>query len=456
MCEVSPGPRCSYDMDRRLKARRIAYTSAVKKHGKTSPEALLSKAKMFNAQLDYDATPEGLDVLKKQIQDNPADERAQSRLNNATTIRSMQSNALAEIKNKRVDSVATAYLAISSFFTKEEIVSVVESSRELQEEKNLYGSINETSLDERTARYNKLINTLETFNNESQRDGASKEVQDAVQTLRSLGTPDEVNLKTYETLPHIIQHSKNQLEQQITNVAALQNTSPKIAQTYYDAYREQYQNDFSKLDAVDQPNPPESWVKGEFKNSGYTQDPTSRFAPHDKASMYAMYRLRSDENAIPDYMKQSKQYVSIQTIKSQDGSGTTIQVSSYNTTGKQVKSVNLVSAPNLMTSVSHELEGKILLSSSTEQDIAHKLRNKQSTIDSREFITKHFDLPSYSNEFVKSQLISSQKGATDNEHVDVFFTARKKVRQAWKAKAARANAPAISTPFPTNRWAKVA
>jgi hypothetical protein len=155
-------------------------------------------------------------------------------------------------------------------------------------------------------------------------------------------------------------------------------------------------------------------------------------------------------------MKQSKQYVSIQTIKGQDGSGTTIQVSSYNTTGKQVKSVNLVSAPNLMTSVSHELEGKILLSSSTEQDIAHKLRNKQSTIDSREFITKHFDLPSYSNEFVKSQLISSQKGATDNEHVDVFFTARKKVRQAWKAKAARANAPAISTPFPTNRWAKVA
>jgi hypothetical protein len=453
MCEVSPGPRCSYDMDRRLKARKAAYLNAAKKYGKTSPEATLLKAKLVNAQLDYDATPEGLDSLKQQIAANSNDEKIKERLNKAVTVRQMQSNALAEIRNNRVDSMASTYLAVSTFFTKEEISSVVESSRELQEEKKLLSSDNSTSVEDRDMRYKKLIQNLEAFNTEFYKGNIPLKVQKSFNVLRSLDTPDEVNLRTYETLSHIIQHSKKQLEQQIINIAALQNTSPKIAQTYYDAYREQYANDFSKLDAVNQPNPPESWVKGEFKNSGYTQDPTSRFAPHDKASMYAMYRLRSDDNAIPDYMKQSKQYASIQTTKNTAGDIKTIKVSSYNTAGKCVKSIQLNNAPNLMTNVSHELEGKILLSNPTEQKIASTIGNKIETIDSREFLTKHFDLPSYSSDFVKNQLVTSQKTLNDS-NVEVFFTARKKVRQAWKAKPARANAPVIMTPFPTNRWAK--
>lgn len=57
MCENAPGPRCSYDMTKRLNVRKKAYQTALNKFGEDSVEAKVAAARYSVALRDYETTP---------------------------------------------------------------------------------------------------------------------------------------------------------------------------------------------------------------------------------------------------------------------------------------------------------------------------------------------------------------------------------------------------------------
>lgn len=441
MCENAPGPRCSYDMNKRVSARRKAYQNALSKFGEDSVEARLAAARFSVAIKDYETTPEGLSGLDSRIKETISETEKLhliQKKNVAERTRLCQINAINEIKNGRVEALINVYSQINKLFDKEEVESVIESTREFTEEKYLQkiseatNSISSSRIDSVTEEeYKEFLLHIN-----DKLEGADDPVlRDSLKTLTNLPLPDKVSFASYKTIPLMFDRSKKSLQTQLRSVAILQNTSPAIIASYYDEYRRQYKNMYSHLPSSEQPNPPESWVKGEFNYSGYSRNPHSKFAPHDKASMYAISRLTADDNSIPDYMKQSRQFVLVEQSESE------IKLTSYNDSGRELKHSSYPkTANNSKASVKNELEGKIVFSDTPPSDSGNKFNSK-------DFISKIFDLPSYSSSFVSTVTKQKVDGDANN-----FFVARKKAKQIWKAKAARANAPIVEPSSLTNRW----
>lgn len=441
MCENAPGPRCSYDMTKRLNVRKKAYQTALTKFGEDSAEAKVAAARYSVALRDYETTPEGLSFLDSKISETSNNEEKNlliQKKNVAERTRACQINAINEIKNGRVEALTNIYVSDSKFFDESEIASIMESTREHTEDKYLkkiseISHLLPTNRIETVAKeeYDSFISTLESKAGSN----SNPSVLKALKTLKELPLPDRVSLTSYRNIPLMFEQSKKHLQNQLKATAVLQNTSPTIVAAYYEGYRKQYKNLYSHLPSSEQPNPPENWIKGEFSYSGYTRNPHSRFAPHDKASMYAISRLAADENSIPDYMKQARQYVSV------EQSDNEIKLTSYTDNGKQLKTTSYFKDSSASKAlVKNELEGKVIFSDSAPSESGTRL-------NSRDFISKMFDLPSYSPSFVSTVTKQKVEGDADN-----FFAARKKAKQIWKAKAARANAPAISPSSLNNRW----
>lgn len=438
MCENAPGPRCSYDMNKRVNVRRKAYQNALSKFGEDSVEAKLAAARFSVAIKDYETTPEGLSGLDSRIKEAVSEtEKIQliQKKNVAERTRLCQINAINEIKNGRVEALINIYSQANRLFDKEEVESVIESTREFTEEKYLQkiseitNSISSSRIESVTEEEydNFLLNITDKIDNPV--------ISRSLTTLKNLPLPDKVSFASYKNVPLMFERSKKSLQTQLRSVAILQNTSPAIIAAYYDEYRKQYKNMYSHLPSAEQPNPPESWVKGEFNYSGYSRNPHSKFAPHDKASMYAISRLTADDNSIPDYMKQSRQFVLVEQSESE------IKLTSYNDSGRELKHSSYPKTVNSSkTSVKNELEGKIVFSDAPPSDSGNKFNSK-------DFISKIFDLPSYSSSFVSTVTKQKVDGDANN-----FFVARKKAKQIWKAKAARANAPVVEPNSLTNRW----
>lgn len=425
MCEVAPGPRCSFDMSNRLDARIKAYNNALKCNPQNIAELNILKMKVVVAQEDYDTTPGGLEQLKKQLKENPAEIIVQQRLTKATLTREQQTLALEEIRNSRAVTISSLYTQLVKGYDNAETFSVLETAREEAEKSQLLkvssgGSAQVFSDDEtRQEKYTKLLDNLEE---------QLPEQKNKIAKLRKMEPPQGVHLEVYESLHTYFGKSKTQLKHQINEIATIQNTTPAIAEAFYKAYRDQYIQNYLNKPLAEQPNPPAHWVKGEFNHSGYSQSPTSKFAPHDKASMYAVYRLRADDNAIPNYMKQTKQYILIKTDK------TNLVFTTYTPQGKKVREINL-STESHPTLLQQQLTGKTLLQ--TQATPSYLI--PQSTINQNDYISKHFDLPSYQTSGITSQILPEASNP-----LEIHLAARKKIKKVWNNKPARANAPTLS------------
>ncbi len=430
MCEADPGPRCSYDMSKKLTARKEAWNKTVKKFGEDSPESLLAKAKVATAQLEYETTPEGIKNLVKLNEDFPDNKEIHKRLIRARTMRQMQTAALNEIKINRPNLLAQVYSETTGFFDSNEIETIILNSREVTENRvlsNALQNVNEPELNPVTSEeYNSYLRSL--------RDTVSStESIQSLKTLEKQPLPDRVNFIAYTNILQSVAHSKTQLLEQLKETAALQNTSLSSIQSYYEAYRNQYMTQYSHLPAKDQPNPPDNWVKGEFNHSGYSKSKSSNYAPRDNASLYALYRLQNDDEAIPDYMKQNKQFLSIHQNNGQ------IISTTYSLEGKKIKDITVPGTPQGMLKVYQEMEGKILLTVGDEKD-----RMSSSHINVSNFFSKYLDFPRYDPAYVRAQM-----KVTDPR--ESFFQARRKVKQMWKSKSSRASAPPVE-PVKNNRW----
>lgn len=504
MCEAWPGPRCSYDMGKKLETRKVKLAETIKAYGADSPAAALALAKYEYTQSEYDATPEGIAALEQAVKEDPTEE-ATLRLRTAKNVRTLQANALAEIRNGRVENLTTVVNGLSNFYDKDEIESIIESSRE-DTEKFALRRKNGIDFTANEKKYEKFVNDLETSLENKYGTPLPEEYQKALQDLRSTKAPDDINMTAYEKLPKALDRSRNQLISEIKNAAALQGVDAKVAAEYYEAYREQYKQEFANLPSSERPDPPESWVRGEFGQSGYAKDPNSSFAPHDPASVYAMYRMRADENAVPDYMKNSRSIASIdletagptgkEGFEPEYGRIIEVGIISYNPQGKRVGTYSQLVKPeetflnqygtgaehvhqisvndlngkpswkNVEAAVGAELKGKILLAQNASYEkkwLNYHLDGFDSravpVVDTMEISRKHFDLPNHQLKTIcENNGVAYTNGhrATHDAEVagEAYFKLRKKIKQTWNAKASRSKAPAITELPKASRWNK--
>lgn len=509
MCEIFPGPRCSYDLGKKIEALHVKLLKAKEEHGEESPQFWLATERYAKALDDYDATPKGIQELKREVEFHPENEDNQHRLKVAETIRALQTNALREVKNGRVDALATITSSLKDFYDKEECKSIIESSREDVENYRLRGlkknKKNEVDLSATDAtEYNNYVQSLQEALEQKHGTQLPEKFQVALNKLREITPPDGVNMEAYYKLPQAFNKAKLQLVQEIKNAAALQGVHPKIAAGFYEAYRRQYNLKMRFLPIAERPDPPEAWIRGEFDQSGYAKDPSSNFAPHDPASVYAIYRLRADENAIPDYMKNSLSIASIdletagppgrEGFMPEYGRIIEVGVKFYSPNGKNVGEISQLIKPDtsflqaygtgaqhihqikpedlngkpswnqIQPQLAASLKGKILLAQNAKFEkewLDHHLDNFNSNdmpiIDTLEMSRKHLDLP---NNKLKTICEMNGVSYTDGHRAlhdaeaagEVFFKMKKHIAKTWSTKAARRNAPALTGLPPESRW----
>lgn len=142
--------------------------------------------------------------------------------------------------------------------------------------------------------WNKFLDTLvENLTKDGKEVNAAQLV--AVENLRTtVERPDVTSFKAYSDVSGYKEKSVNQLTQQYAVLGALRTVDPEIVKDYYAAYRQQY------LDTDIKPELPQTWIRGDFADSGLMIQRDSCFIPSDAASLYANFRIRGDKNAIAE------------------------------------------------------------------------------------------------------------------------------------------------------------
>lgn len=506
MCEEFPGPRCSYDTETKLRSREVKLADALEKYGKDSFEAELALARLEKAQEYYDATPEGLRTLKDQMDANPEDSQLAQRYYKADLTRTLQINALKEIRTGRVAALASITQALRPFYDEDETASIIESARENTESWTLRGkNLDAVKIFRNDKNYQEYLNGLETVLNTQYPDGIPEELQKNLEDLRSMPTPDNINLRAYNALPKAFDTSKTQLISEIKNAAALASVEPKVAAAYYEAYRDQYKTDFANLPPAERPDPPTAWVRGEFSQSGYARDFNSNYAPHDPASVYAIYRLRADDKAVPDYLKHSRSIASIDLetagpegtagFEPENGRIIEVGIQVYTPAGKKVSQLDQMVKPEedflnkygtgaenvhqinrrdldskpswsqVQNEVADRLQGKVLLAQNHKFEkkwLAHHLDDFDTNIpiiDTLDVSRKHYDLPNHKLETIcnanKVEYTNGHRALHDAEvAATAFFQQRKTIQKAWDSKAARRKAEPVTKLVSSDRWEK--
>lgn len=503
MCNAWPGTRCSHDMGRRLDTRKKALIKVLEKHAEDSPEAFVAIARLRVAQADYDSTPKGMDELREHIISNPDDADAAKRLAVGELTRKMQQNASQEINNGRFEAVQEIVNDLNGFMDKEEIGSVIESARESRERYALKKAESFKETDQ-SRKYQDFVKNLRESLETRHPDGIPPKLQGYLNRLSDMKTPDQINMSAYAEMPKSLELSRKALIKEIKNASALQGAPAKVTAEYYEAYREQYKREFAHLPESERPDVPDSWIRGEFEYSGYARAFGSTYAPHDQASMYAMYRLRSDDKAIPDFLKRNAPIASIdletagpagnEGFKPENGHIIEVGVVTYNSKGKEINRLSqLMSAPDEFVAkhgtgamdihqikpedikgkpsfqqVAPELikymEGKTMLAQNASFEdkwLASKLPGYSEAafpvIDTYEMAMKHLDLPNNKLETICNAVGVKYYNGHRAEHDaevtgDSFFALRTKIRKDWNSKPARRDAPALKNLPHTSRW----
>lgn len=501
MCEAWPGPRCSHDMDKKVEARKAALEKAEAAYGKDSPKYNLAKARLEYAEQEYNSTPDGIKDLKARVKkfDN---EFTRADLFRAEQARQLQTNAAKEIKTGRLNAFAVLFEDQTGFYEHAEVASVIEASREYQER---FAVRDQKFITEQSPEaYNSFLDSIEArLEKRGKLDASKKEV---IAQLRAMPAPDSINAAAYAYIPTAMERSKKMLKGELGRVADIQGVNANVAATYYEAYRQQYLEEFAGKEEKDRPDPPESWVRGEGDYAGYTKDFNSNFAPRDPASLYAIYRLRSDQNAIPQHFKTERLIASIDLetagpegklgMEPQNGHIIEVGIIVITPSGKEIsrysqlirpdqkfldlhgtgaESVHHISVKDLSGKpdwnqiaprVAKILEGKVILGHNVPYEskwLSSKLDGfnsdrKVAFLDTRDYGQKHQDIPNYRLKTVShANNVEYGEGAHRAEYdaertVQVYQQQQRYIKKTWNSKLARRNAPALNDVAPGSRW----
>lgn len=497
MCNAYPGTRCWKDTDDKYREKIQDADTTKKQYGEDSYEYSLASERVSIAEQRRDATKEGISRLKNLIEteNNVAPYRA--RLANAERTYAMQTNAAAEIRNGRVKLISTLAPNPDGYFSQDELDSIVEAQREFKERMaHKYGSTPVVRTTPKT--YQAFCDDIAYRLRQEHKGKIPAAQKEALAELRKMDVPDSVSLGAYKDMENAVAKSRKALTEEITKIAALQNVDRATAERFYDGYRNQYVKEFAHLDPQDQPNPPKHWVKGEFKFAGYKKDFNSSFAPSDPASMYAVFRLRSDPNAIPGKYKTVKEIASIdletagpsgkEGLQPQNGRIIEVGVVSYDPVTKQetgryeqlikpehlflkkhgtgAEDVHHISVQDLedkpaWATVKNDtvkaLEGKVLLAQNSNYETTWLqyhgdpvFMSSLPVIDTYDMAKKHLDLPNHKLASIcKNVGVAYTDGhrATHDARVtgEAYFKLLKKIEREWRKKPARAKAPALKT-----------
>lgn len=441
MCKPYPGPRCSNHALARKNKLWGALRTAREQHEKSSLQVEQAEAAYQQALEEYLATPAGLTELAA----NPSVQAKYRRK------REYQLEALQETQNQRTKHISQLASGTQTFFTAPEIETILNASRVREENQN---PLLEPGSDE--GRENQYQKFLGQYEKQLKNAGLfTPEMQATLMELRSMPAPaEQVSLNVYRNLSDVLKESQTQLKQELHRVGLLQDTSTTTAAVYFEAYRDEYNNLYSKLPKKQQPTAPAEWVEGLYPHTGYRGDVSTSLIPTDPATMYALHRLRSDPKAIPDYRKQARVLAAV--MKTSD----TVNVTSYNTKGNLVDSYQ--TTPDNMFEVAGKLEGKILVTvpdavtneylktvnSRTDKKIHH--------LPLRDIASKQLNIP---NPQLASICEATNVTAPETPEqqpeiiLKAYFASRKIISRTWRSKTVRKTAP-VATPDVTarNRW----
>ncbi len=503
MCNPWPGTRCSTETHARLDIYQNKAQDAKDNFGEDSHEYKKAAGKLEQVQKEYDATEQGMKDLENLVENGTNVRPYRVRLEEAKKTYEMQKNALHEVRNGRQEIVSMLTENPDNFFEKEELITVTHAAREYTERMSLrYG----TGIGPVTQNvYNKYIDSLEA-KLEKQYDGnIPDDKKEALEKLRGMTPPDAVNFKAYSNLSDSLAKSKEALHSEIQYASALQNVDPIVAASFYEGYRRQYKKLYANLPPTERPDPPKTWVTGSFDSAGYTKDYDSSFAPRDPASLYAIYRLRSDPNAIPESFKTYKDIASIdletsgpagkEGLKPKNGRIIEVGIINYDgKTGKEksrysqlikpehlflkrygtgaedvhhISVEDLADAPAWETvkgDVFKELSGKIMLAQNLNFEknwLSHHgdsiAISSAPMADTLDISRKHLNLYNNKLETICNEIgVAYTEGhrATHDAAVtgEAYFKLRNYVSRQWKKKKSRADAPALKTLPKLNRF----
>lgn len=445
MCEKRPGPRCND----KCKVRDVKYKKFVdisKKYPKNSAQYQMAAAELYAAQEVYDTTPKGIEELSTKTA-STQDITVATRYAKGKITRDMQYDAIAEINSGRVSKIAYIFSIVDKHFDQEEIESIIESSRENRESfiiQNIQKSVkdnnitnieeinqligNATSIDEKS--YKEYIKKMREYFSFSKIHDA--EAEKYLNELLEMSPPTSVNLYAYRSMGNALEKSKHQLGLEIHKIAALQDTKPEIAAEYFDAYREQYKKEYANLSPDLQPNPPRDWIEGTYKHSGIYNNPQSNFIPRDAATLYACHKMRTDLEAVPDFLKLSTKITAIDAV---DDKYVATQVSR---SGKLLNRQEVKSENEISRIIQESLTDSIILMHKVPEKILIESKYKHRFISLSELAERHLD------SFDSSPNIVGELLNVRTDALSIYSGIRKKMLKTWATKAIRTNSEKLS------------
>ena len=447
MCKESPGPRCSNHariaMDKALKDLNEAKAL----HPAASLEVKSAQRTYHETVESYRATPDGLSQLAV---------KHPELLPKYQKMRDYQVEALAEIRSGRFDRFTTLLSASQSFFDEEEVRAVLTSARKLTEKAGLKQweeNPNHHTLtnEEKKANYLSILNRYEERLREMQKGSLTGPQMEALTALRGQKAPKEAtSLETYGQGLQFLAQSREAMRKEIQRIAVLQDVSPRIAGAYHDAYRQEYKDKYSHLPVKEQPNPPKEWVEGEYVGTGFQNDATTALAPSDPATMYATYRLRSDMDAIPDYLKDSRNIATLSV------EGNDVNIVLCNNKGKRLENTHV--GLNNLQEAAEKLQGRIIVMSNDTDaknwlvGLSKKANLRSSVLPTYEFSSKHFNLPDNSMGTLCQAMKVERAGTRAELTMDAYLAAKAKINSKWNSKAPRRQASPLSELPINSRW----
>lgn len=447
MCEKRPGPRCN-DKCKIRDARIAKYNKLSKTLKKDSVEYKTLVAEIVAAQEVYDTTPKGIEELKEKALAYP-DPTNISRYAKGKLTRLMQHKALEEIENGRTAAVARIVGSFDSFFDEEELESIIQSARE-NREKFVLDSLTESILKEEEINLGKVESDISSYNESAEEkyssyldkmeDNLSKRFNGSIpsdlkkdmELLRSLDAPTDINLHTYRSIGFAIEKSKRQVDNEISRIAAIQDTSSIVAAEYFDAYRNEYKTKYANLSPELQPNPPREWLEGELNGNGLTKNRSSNFIPRDPATVFAIYKLRTDLEAVPDFLKQSTKITAV------DFNGTGYKLTQVSRSGKAIQKMEAANEQELSSLIVKSLNDSVILMPRVPDSIYEKSSNKSRFISIADIAQKHFNFADVNTDTLKDYV------GSNGDTLSLYSALRKKMLKTWSTKPSRVNSDKLS------------
>lgn len=451
MCEPWPGPYCN-EKTKDRDVRLAQFKEIIKTHEPESPTYVEGLYRLIAAQEMYDLTPKGLTELQNEFNRthktfNPA---LLSRVVRALLTREFQDEALREITNERVTLLSQMVEVYDKNYSQSEIETVIIATREAVQESaiqkaimyanTLDVSMNEEKMQQILGRtsveepedYSKYLNSIRHALTKKFDNRIPKHIADSLIKLEQLPAPSKISMKVYNSLGNALEYSKKQLKDELGRIAAIQDASVEVVAEYFDSYRNQYLDSYIALPLTKQPLPPKTWIEGELYDNGMTKTVTNTFIPRDPATLYALSKLRVDLTAIPDYLKLSTKYISIEPKEMG-------YVAKHITrTGKQLGKEVELSIHSLPTLFSKYEKDSVLIITGEPKGVLKQYVAQGKIISIKDMVDKHFDLPKKTEDFI------SEYFKTNKDPYEIYSLLRKKIIKTWASKPLRLNTPRLS------------